>query len=84
MPRENEEPRYEVRIPCTAVKVEGDERRTMATLTLEYFDLSYADLVAINSELSKLVERLVGLGIANAEAKGQGKKLAALGITKAD
>ena len=71
---EEKEPRYEARIPCTAVKVEGDTRTTMAILSLEYFDLSYGDLVAIENELAGLVQRLVEMGFAKAEAKGQGKK----------
>ncbi len=81
---QNEEPRYEVSIPCRAVKVEGGERTTIACLTLEYFDLPYAGLVAIEAQLSKLVEQLVGFGIAEAKAKGQGKKLDELGVHAGD
>lgn len=61
---ESEDREYEVLIECRAREVVGGERLPMAQLTLDYQRLSYANLVAINRELSKLVDRLVDLGAA--------------------
>lgn len=75
---EKTEPRYDITMPFEVVKIEDGERGVIARLTVEYFDLPYEGLVAVELKVLDFVRELGELGRAKVEAMGKGKKLAEL------
>ena len=49
---------------------------------LQYHDMSYDGLVAVQAAMVQLLETLNGYGIDTAEAMGLGEKLKAIGVNK--
>ena len=76
------ETRFEITLPFKIEKVVEDKPEPFFECKLEYHDMDYEEIVAIQAAMVELLERLNGFGFDTAAAMGLGEKLKALGLAK--
>lgn len=82
MSEQKEARRFEIQIPFKIEEIVDGERIPFFDCLLEYHDMPYDGIIAVQAEMIKLLKGLNGLGIIAAENMGLGKKLEVLGLKK--
>lgn len=72
------EKRFCVTIPLKIEKLEGDDKTPFFDCVLEYHNVSYDAIVAIQCALVEMLDELNNFGIKTATAMGLGEKLEAV------
>jgi len=74
--------RFEVSIAFSVEEMADGERTPFFDGRVDYHDIGYDGVVAVQAVMTEMLERLNGLGFEVAEAMGLGDKLKTLGVTK--
>lgn len=83
MPEQKEsDKRFEISIPFSIEEIKDGQPTPFFDCNLTYHDIAYDGVVAIQSAMIELLERLNEYGFATAETMGLGKKLEVLGLKK--
>ena len=73
-------PKFEVSIPFVVSKTVDGEQKAFFDCTLNYHELPYEGVVAIEVAMIELLQKLSQYGIDSAVAMGLGDKLKNLGV----
>jgi len=75
--------RYTIGIPFHIEEITEDgTTKPFFDCVLDYHDMTYEDVVAVQAAMIKLLESLNGYGMSYADSLGMSEKLKALGLAK--
>ena len=74
--------RFEISIPYVVQEIKDGQSVPFFDCKVEYHDVGYDGLVAIQTAVVEMLNRLNGFGLDTAEAMGLGKKMEMLGVGK--